>query len=146
MSAKTVQVHLNRLCNLSCAHCYSRSGPSEHETLDPQIVYDFLRDARSLGYDVVAFSGGEPFLYPRFNDVLACASKLGFAAIAVTNGTLLTGDRGECLKRLNLVGVSVDGPEHIHNAIRRSPTAFSRMAAGLDRLRAIGVPFGIAHT
>ncbi len=98
------------------------------------------------GYGVVAFSGGEPFLYPYFAPVLEAAKMLGLRRLAVTNGTVLTGARAAALALLDLVAVSVDGREAVHNRIRRSPTAFARMLKGLDVVRGAGIPFGIAHT
>lgn len=146
MTSRTVQIHLNRRCNLSCRHCYSASGPGEGEALDPGALALLLADAREQGYTVAAFSGGEPFLYSRFGEVLTEARRLGFACIGVTNGTVLDERRQRLLPLFDVLAVSVDGPEGIHNEIRRSPTAFSRLLAGLAVLRASGTRFGIAHT
>lgn len=146
IASKTVQVHLNRRCNLACAHCYSASGPRETEQLAAGALIDFLGEAANEGYGVVAFSGGEPFLYDDFAAVLAAAKRLGLRRLAVTNGTVLTGRRAAALALLDLVAVSVDGREAVHNRIRRSPTAFARMLKGLAVVRGAGLPFGIAHT
>jgi MoaA/NifB/PqqE/SkfB family radical SAM enzyme len=146
MASRTVQVHLNRLCNLSCLHCYSRSGPGERESLSPELVASFLADARREGYEVASFSGGEPFLHPHFGEIVERTRALGLGAVAVTNGTVLKGRRAAALPLLDLVAVSVDGPEPVHNRMRGSATAFSRMIEGLEIVRASGVPFGIAHT
>ncbi len=146
IASKTVQVHLNRRCNLACAHCYSASGPRETEELAAPTLIRFLGEAADEGYGVVAFSGGEPFLYPDFVPVLEAAKSLGLRRLAVTNGTVLTERRAAALALLDLVAVSVDGREAVHNRIRRSPTAFARMLKGLDAVRAAGLPFGIAHT
>lgn len=146
IASKTVQVHLNRRCNLACAHCYSASGPRETEELPAGALIHFLAEAADEGYGVVAFSGGEPFLYPDFVAVLEAAKALGLRRLAVTNGTVLTGARAAALPLLDLVAVSVDGREAVHNRIRRSPTAFARMLKGLDVVRRAGLPFGIAHT
>ncbi len=146
IASKTVQVHLNRRCNLACAHCYSASGPRETEELPAGALIHFLEEAANEGYGVVAFSGGEPFLYPDFALVLEAAKALGLRRLAVTNGTVLTGGRTAALALLDLVAVSVDGREAVHNRIRRSPTAFARMLKGLEVVRRAGLPFGIAHT
>lgn len=146
IASKTVQVHLNRRCNLACAHCYSASGPRETEELPAPDLIRFLAEVADQGYGVVAFSGGEPFLYPDFVPVLEAAKKFGLRRLAVTNGTVLTGARTAALALLDLVAVSVDGREGLHNRIRRSPTAFARMLKGLEAVRAAGLPFGIAHT
>lgn len=146
MNSRTVQIHLNRRCNLSCRHCYSASGPGEGEALDPGALALLLADAREEGYTVAAFSGGEPFLYPGFGEVLSEARRLGFACIGVTNGTVLNEARQRLLPCFDVLAVSMDGPERIHNEIRRSPVAWSRMLAGLATLREAGLRFGIAHT
>jgi Fe-coproporphyrin III synthase len=146
MQAPTVQVHLNRLCNLACLHCYSRSGPTEREALELEDVRRFLADARRQGYEVVGFSGGEPFLYPAFRQVVEAAREYGLAPIAVTNATVLREEAEAILPLLDLVAVSVDGPEPVHNRLRGSATAFARMVKGLDTVRRSGVRFGIAHT
>lgn len=146
MATRTVQVHLSRLCNLACLHCYSRSGPSERESLSAGAVVRFLADAKRQGYEVAAFSGGEPFLHPDFGEILESTRALGMGAIAVTNGTVLKGRRAALLPLLDLVAVSIDGPEPVHNRLRASPTAFARTLEGLEIVRRAGVPFGIAHT
>lgn len=150
MTSRTVQIHLNRHCNLACAHCYSQSGPREREQLDPDDVIRFLDEARAQGYSNVAFSGGEPFLYPHFETVLDSAEALGMRRLVVTNGTVLMGGRERLIDRFDMIAVSVDGPEDIHNQLRRSPTAYARMCKGLEMLRVMrsgnDAPFGIAHT
>lgn len=146
IASKTVQVHLNRRCNLACAHCYSASGPRETEQLSARALIRFLEEAVNEGYGVVAFSGGEPFLYKDFAAVLAAAKALGLRRLAVTNGTVLNGPRAATLALLDLVAVSVDGRAALHNRIRNSSTAFGRMLKGLDVVREAGLPFGIAHT
>jgi molybdenum cofactor biosynthesis enzyme MoaA len=146
MANRTVQIHLSRLCNLTCRHCYSRSGPAVRESLPYPIVRRFLADARDQGYEVAAFSGGEPFLHPQFREIVEAAREIGLGAIAVTNGTVLKGPRAAALPLLDLVAVSVDGPEEVHNGLRGSPTAFARMLEGLELIRGSAVPFGIAHT
>ncbi len=146
IASKTVQVHLNRRCNLACAHCYSASGPLETEALPAPALIGFLEEVAGQGYGVVAFSGGEPFLYPDFVTVLEAAKSFGLRRLAVTNGTVLTGRRTAPLALLDLVAVSVDGREVVHNRLRRSPTAFARMLKGIDTVRGAGLSFGIAHT
>jgi MoaA/NifB/PqqE/SkfB family radical SAM enzyme len=143
---RIVQVHLNRFCNLACAHCYTQSGPGERELLNRETVRRLLFEAKDQGYEAVGFSGGEPFLYPWFRQVLEDAHDAGLTATGITNATVLKGPRLEALDLLDFVAVSVDGPEPVHNAIRRSPSAFARMRDGIEVLRDKGASFGIAHT
>jgi radical SAM protein with 4Fe4S-binding SPASM domain len=51
-------------CNLSCPHC---CVPIEWpDRLDIGAALRFLEDAHAAGIGVLAFTGGEPFLYPEF--------------------------------------------------------------------------------
>lgn len=146
LNNKTVHVHLTRACNLECVHCYSLSGPTVSEALDVGPVALFLEDARAQGYEVVSFSGGEPFLHPGLFALAAHARALGLRATVVTNGTILAGRvNEEELRHFDLVAVSVDGKPQLHNEIRASASAFARMEKGLGLLRDVGVPFGVLH-
>lgn len=103
-------------------------------------------EAKQQGYEVAAFSGGEAFLYPWFEESLEDARDAGLARIAVTNATMLDRSRASFLHLLDFLAISVDGPEDIHNRIRRSPTAFARMLDGIEQIRTKGIRFGVAHT
>lgn len=142
---RTVQLHPSRHCNLACGHCYSSSGPRETEALPVARLAAFLADARAEGYECVAFSGGEPLLYPGLGELLAVAKALGFSRVGVTNGTLHRDRDLALMAQFDLIAVSIDGPEPMHNALRRSPTAFVRAVTGLERMRERGIPFGIVH-
>ena len=82
------------------------SGPAETEQLEAAALIGFLAEAADEGYGFVAFSGGEPFLYPDFPAVLEAAQALGLRRLAVTNATVLTGPRAAALPLLDLVAVS----------------------------------------
>ena len=61
-------LHIERLLALSLAPLV----PGDHE------LADLIADAASLGYEVLAVSGGEPFLYPHLPEFL------GHAKAAIT--------------------------------------------------------------
>jgi organic radical activating enzyme len=51
-------------CNLNCPHC---CVPIEWpDRLDVEVALRFLEDAHAEGIEILAFTGGEPFLYPEF--------------------------------------------------------------------------------
>src|SRR5262249_47966491 len=73
-------------CNLTCAHC---SVPIEWpDRLKIDVALRFLEEAHAEGIEVVAFTGGEPFLYPGFAPARTRrASQLGMRFDKVqTNG------------------------------------------------------------
>ncbi len=143
----TVQIHPSLWCNLRCRHCYSSSGPDTRAQLDATTIRDTLTDAAAMGYRVAAVSGGEPLMYQDLRRVLEHAKTVGLRTSVTTNGSLLDQRRLDGLKDVvDVLAISLDGPEELHNEMRRSPRAFARLAANLERVRRSGIRFGFIHT
>ena len=147
LTQRIIHVHPGLGCNLSCRHCYSSSGPASKVRLDTDVVCQALNDAANLGYDVAAFSGGEPTMHPGLLQMLQTARASGLRTTVTTNGTLLTdriiSDLEECV---DLLAISLDGPPEVHNQMRGSETTFSRMMEGLNRLKQSRIPYGFIFT
>lgn len=147
MPRSVLQIHASLKCNLTCAHCYSQSSPAAPDGLPVEAVVRLIADAAGLGYRVVAFSGGEPLIYPGLAQALREATARGLRTSVTTNGTLLDPPRLEALDDLvTLLAVSLDGPATLHNEIRGSPSAFDRLLGGVANLRSAGIRFGFLHT
>jgi Fe-coproporphyrin III synthase len=147
LPARIVHVHPTRRCNLACAHCYSSSSPQFRDELSAELLIAALSKLRREGYEVVSFSGGEPFMYNGLTAVAGAAHELGFRVHVVTNGTMLNDRRlGLVGEHLDLVAVSLDGAEVTHNRVRGTPRAFKQANAALERLARTALPFGIAFT
>jgi len=111
------------------------------------MVCGLVSDAARMGYQVVSFSGGEPFLYSGLLEVLRHAKSLGLRTTVTTNGYFLQPRRLESLRDfVDVLAVSLDGPPELHNRLRGSPRAFDRLCAGLESLRTSGLNFGFIHT
>jgi Fe-coproporphyrin III synthase len=142
-----LQIHASLKCNLFCAHCYSHSGPSVAGAIAVENICELLEDAAHLGYRAVAFSGGEPLIYPGLTEALRQAKALGLRTSVTTNGTLLDPARLNALNGLvTVLAISIDGPPCLHNKIRGSSSAFQRLSDGLANLRSADIPFGFIHT
>ena len=148
------------ICNLDCTYCYylekenlySKSGRDYRMRDD--VLEAFIRQyiqAQPGEHVSFAWQGGEPTLLgvPFFERVLelqqryADGKKIDNAF--QTNGTLLDDVWGELLAGNGfLIGLSVDGPEEIHDVYRvdkgGKPT-FARVMRGLDVLKKHGVEF-----
>ncbi len=145
-----VQWHLTESCNLSCRHCYQGERSSEELPLSEiargvNEVSDMIRDwSEAYG---VAFSssmnitGGEPLLRKDLFEILGEIKGRGFKVYLLTNGTLISRDRARKLAALGLDGVqvSVEGPEHVHDAIR-GKGSFAASTDGIERLVDAGLP------
>ncbi|WP_323117818.1 radical SAM protein [Burkholderia alba] len=142
-----IQIHPSLRCNLSCGHCYSHSGPSAALRLDLATACDAVSDAARMGYRVVSVSGGEPMLYDGLVELLDHAKSLRLLTTVTSNGFFLDAKHLDALRgRVDLLALSLDGPPALHNAMRGSPRAFQRLAAGLANVRRAGIEFGFIHT
>ncbi|MDR3362605.1 MAG: anaerobic sulfatase maturase [Desulfovibrio sp.] len=152
-------------CNLDCAYCYYlHKGKLFGQPASPRmadgVLEAFTRQyIESNEHDSIVFSwqGGEPTLLGleffekalRFQKQYAAPGKT-VANTLQTNGTLITGEWAAFLKRHGfLVGLSVDGPEDLHDMYRKDragrPT-FARVMDGYEHLRRHGVPFTVLTT
>lgn len=142
-----LQIHPTRRCNLSCLHCYSDSSPEVREALEPELVLAAIADAATLGYKVLAVSGGEPLLYAPLARVLRFAHESGLATTVTTNGMLLDARRLALLAAdTDLIAISLDGMPASHDEMRGSSRAFRDMQRRLEGVRATGIPFGFIFT
>jgi len=120
-------------CNMVCTYCFYLEK-SEHfpETkvhrMDEDILEETVKQVLSQGERDISFGwqGGEPTLMglPFFKKAVEFQQKYGRRHSVgnglQTNGLLITEEWAEFLAEYNfLIGLSLDGPEHIHNRYRR---------------------------
>ncbi|MCC2614091.1 anaerobic sulfatase maturase [Rhizobium petrolearium] len=125
-------------CNLDCTYCYYLEKealyPGERRfRMPPDILETFIRDyiasQSSIGQKEIwfAWQGGEPTLLglDYFRTIVAlqrkhCPPGRTIANALQTNGTLLDEDWAQFLGQERfLVGLSLDGPPHLHDHYRR---------------------------
>lgn len=139
-----------KACNLRCQHCYANctsglAAPDELSTLEAKAM---IADLAAFGVPVLLFSGGEPLMRPDLGELITHTVKMGMRAVISTNGTLITPEKAAQLREFGLsyVGISLDGLETEHNALRGSDTAFSRAMTGIANCLAVGVKVGVRLT
>lgn len=135
------------VCNLACTHCFVSCSPTNHthEHLDLATVRHHLDEAVELGVKEYYFTGGEPFLNPDMEAILAAALAVGPATV-LTNGLLLDAARCERLAALAAgsdysldVRVSLDGFSPESNDAIRGDGVFERAMNGIRNLVAVGI-------
>lgn len=148
------------ICNLDCTYCYYLEKENLYEAngrdfrMRDDVLENYIRQyIESQPGETIQFSwqGGEPTLLgvPYFEHVVELQRKYagkrkienGFQ----TNGTLLDDEWGRFFARNKfLIGLSIDGPEELHDAYRvdkgGQPT-FARVMRGLEILKKHSVPF-----
>ena len=151
-------------CNLACSYCFfldkellypnSKFRMSE-ETLEAYIRQ--LIETHRSNQVTVAWQGGEPTLMgvDFYRKAIAYQKKyrrpgMTFENTMQTNGTLLDDEWCQFFKENNfLIGISIDGPSHLHDAHRvdkgGAPT-FDKVMRGLRLLQKHGVEYNILVT
>ncbi len=146
------------LCNLDCRYCYylGKSDPAagRPQQMDDALLETYIRQyIEANDAPVVSFCwhGGEPLLAGmefyrkalRWQQRYAGGRRIDNSI--QTNGTLLTEAWCDFLAENRfLVGISLDGPQDLHDAFRLDrggqPT-FERVMQAVERLRSRGVEF-----
>ena len=139
------------LCNMCCKYCYYLDKAALYDYRQPlmsdELLERYIRaNIEGNNSPVIAFAwhGGEPLLAGKefFRKAVALEQKYAEGRTVEnsiqTNGLLLDDEWCAIFRDNNfLVGVSIDGPEHIHDAHRvdagGQPT-FARVMKGIERL------------
>jgi radical SAM protein with 4Fe4S-binding SPASM domain len=111
-----------------------RNGSLQHEIslIDWKCVVDelALHSIPSL-----LLRGGEIFMYPEIIELLEYIHSKGMFISIDTNGTMLKKYAKDILRIGNMhLTISVDGPEEVHDTVRRMPGTFKRIKEGIAHL------------
>jgi MoaA/NifB/PqqE/SkfB family radical SAM enzyme len=103
---------------MNCAFCLRSKDPT---SIDLKIVKKILKEAKTLGYDTIALTGGEAGMHPRFYKLVDLIVKEGFDFTIVSNGKnyekyipLLDKHKGH----FKIITFSLDGNEKTHDVWR----------------------------
>ena len=135
--------HLTHECNLACRHCLFSASPAQSQSLERAELDSGIQQAKDLGCSIFYFTGGEPFVYPDFTNILQdLLQDNNVHAVVLTNGLLIqehiTALRELPTDRLHLQ-ISMDGMEKCHEAIRGKGT-FARLQKNLECLSLNDIP------
>lgn len=149
---------IGALCNLDCHYCYYLEKGELYKGFSPKMSDDILEryikdyiECQPTPDVLFTWHGGETLL--RGLDFFRKAIRLqqqyargrNITNTIQTNGILLNDEWCRFFKENNfLVGISLDGPEHIHDRYRRDKSGrgtFQRVMKGVELLQKHGVEF-----
>jgi uncharacterized protein len=169
-SIVTLYLLLTYCCNLRCRYCFIRGNIADkpqlgQTSMTPEVaetsVNVFARNCEKLQVDKkVIIYGGEPLLNFPVLEVavraLRDAESLGrfhdgaVHITVITNALLLDKPRLEFLARHNVsIGISVDGPANVHDAMRVDASGrgtYAQVAHAIDLCRSMGVSWTVSCT
>ena len=137
-------------CNLACIHCRRVTVADQllPQDLTTAEAFSLIEQVAEFARPIFVLSGGEPLFRPDIFDIARHAADSGLIVALATNGTLIDADVARRIRESGIrrVSVSFDGADAATHDIFRGAGAFDRALAGIERLRAAGVPYQINAT
>ena len=154
---ETVVIQPTPFCNIACSYCYlpHRNDRSVMSDATLQAAFERVFESGWAAPELnIIWHAGEPLVLPvsyyraafeRIEAMRPTAIRLRHAV--QTNGMLISQAWCELFREYGVgVGVSVDGPRHLHDAHRRTRSGngtFERTMQGIRLLREHGVDFHV---
>ena len=127
-------LHVHEHCNCRCLMCdiWEKTDGKE---LD---LEDFARHRESLlrfGVREVVLTGGEALLHRGFETLCSLLHDCGVHVTLLTTGLLLSKRAVAVANGVDEVIVSIDGPEQVHDQVRRVNGAYRLIGRGIEEVR-----------
>jgi radical SAM protein with 4Fe4S-binding SPASM domain len=142
MNVRVAAFEIIETCNLHCAFCVRNASSRLRGVLDFDRFRARVRSvAGSSPLELVALTGGEPFLHPQLTSLARVAARFAPGVSITTNGTRTDPAQLDDLAHLRAVHliVSIDGPAPIHDRIRGLRGAFTQAVRFVEHCRRRGL-------
>jgi len=126
---------LTNRCNFRCEYCHIPLQERDEMTTAEWLAA--IDDLNAGGMGRASLMGGEPLLRKDAGEIIRHLRRRGVHASMNTNGWLVPARLDE-LADLDLVCVTLDGPEAVHDR-QRHPGSYARALAAIEALRSRGV-------
>jgi MoaA/NifB/PqqE/SkfB family radical SAM enzyme len=124
-------------CNLACSFCYRTRGIP----LNTKEAKLLLSAVRTGGSKAIVFAGGDPSIRPDITELIECAHSNDLGVEVQTNAHHLSPKFLDALRTVQLVGLSLDGPDSLtHDTFRSKPGNFDRVISLMRRLNEWNIP------
>lgn len=137
-------------CNLECVHCRGAATrePSPEE-LSTEEARHFIDELVDYAKPILILSGGEPLVRRDVFEVAEYGTERGLRVVLATNGTLVSEDVTQRMKKAGIkrVSVSIDGATaKTHDDFRGIPGSFEAALRGIEEIKKTGIEFQINTT
>jgi MoaA/NifB/PqqE/SkfB family radical SAM enzyme len=119
IAPRTLLVAVTNICNLTCHFCYRNLKSPSEWTYDS--LLDFCKSADDWGVLEMAFGGGEPMLFPNWEDFIhQLYDETQLAINFTTNGMMLTDDFLQAISgKYGNIRLSLYDTNHYEETIRK---------------------------
>lgn len=154
---QTIVLQPTPFCNIRCKYCYlpTRDDKSVMSLDTTKATFErVFASPYAASHITVIWHAGEPLVLPvsYYESAFQAIEQLRPSTVEIrhsfqTNGTLVSKDWADLFRRWDVgVGVSIDGPRHMHDAnrvTRAGKGTFDHAIRGARLLKAEGIPFHV---
>ena len=143
-SIAILQFQYDYTCNFRCEHCcitkLRRKKGERCFTIDD--VKELSRQADEMGLAHIVITGGEPLVFPDFDDIVKAIDPQKFYITSDTNGWFLDAERAKHLKSIGVdkIQLSLDSlSASKHDEFRRKKGSHERAVRAIDAVLNAGL-------
>jgi MoaA/NifB/PqqE/SkfB family radical SAM enzyme/SAM-dependent methyltransferase len=139
--------HITNQCNMACSHCMFSSDNKSQPSLSCGDVIKAMVEAYKLGCRIFYFTGGEPFIYPKFTKVCDEILKRDNTHIVILTNSKNIKSFDEWLRKTPTdrihFQISIDGLKENHESMRGKGT-FDKLLESLQYFQKFNFPVSLA--
>lgn len=143
-SIAILQFQYDYTCNFACQHCSVKrfQGKKEGRFFTIEDVKELSRQADEMGLAHMVITGGEPLVFPDFDDLVKAIDPAKFYITSDTNGWFLDESRAKHLKSIGVdkIQLSLDSLSAAeHDSFRQKPGSHQRALKAIDAALSAGL-------
>lgn len=143
-SIAILQFQYDYNCNFRCQHCCITKlrRPEGDRCFTVEDVKELSRQADEIGLAHIVITGGEPLVFPDFDEIVKAIDPKKFYITSDTNGWLLDEKKAKHLKDIGVdkIQLSLDSlSEEEHDDFRRAPGAYKKALKAIDAAQKAGL-------
>lgn len=128
---------LTHRCNFRCDYCDIPDAAGDEMTAAEFCAA--IDELAAAGMGRASFSGGEALLRPDALDIIRHARGLGLMTSLNTNGWLALRHMDALARSLDMLVLSLDGPEDSHDLVRKKRGSYARVLEAIEAARSRGL-------
>ena len=137
-----IRWQITNRCTSKCKYCNIWQKKSNE--LTTQQIFSVIDELSKMGTQRISFSGGDPMLREDIGKIIDYCSKKGISTSMNSSGNLIK-ERISDLKNLDLLKLSLDGPEEIHD-FNRCNGSYKKVIEAADTAQKNNLKFTFATT
>lgn len=128
---------LTHRCNFQCDYCDIPAAAAEE--MSTEEFRGAIDELAAAGMARASFSGGEALIRADALDIIEHAHGRGLLTSLNTNGWFTLRHIHKLARVLNMLVLSLDGPENAHDLVRKKRGSYARVIDAIEQARSLGL-------